>query len=139
MSQGAPDAADREAGDLDDFGFYLLLFAYWASLRRLASAIGFRRGKTQNPRLGGSLNGVTMLVSWQTFAIWVGLALVHSFFWLWVYFRLGSSPVARRIWENTWVRWTAWQDPKWVLVFALGSFAFIALVIFAAFFPESHR
>jgi hypothetical protein len=82
---------------------------------------------------------MTTAVTWQTFAIWFVFAMAHSLFWLWVYLRLGSSAVARRIWENTWVRWTAWQDPKWVLIFAIGSFAFIAFVVFAAIFPETHH
>lgn len=61
---------------------------------------------------------------------------VHALFWLWVYLRLETSSLARMVWEKTWVRWTAWQSPRWVLVFSIVMMLFTALLVCALLFPE---
>ena len=61
---------------------------------------------------------------------------VHALFWLWVYLRLETSSSARMVWERTWVRWTAWQSPRWVLVFSIVMMLFTALLVYALLFPE---
>lgn len=61
---------------------------------------------------------------------------LHAAFWFWVYFRLETNVVARRVWEATWLRWTSWQNPIWVLIFAILMAALTLLVAYACMFPE---
>jgi hypothetical protein len=70
------------------------------------------------------------------FTIILVLNTAHGLFWLWVYLRLDSSDLARRIWEKTWIRWTTWHDRRWVLIYGLGSLLFSLFLLYVAFFPE---